>query len=187
MRPEFNDERLIEELWSYHMVLLEMGFRGDDLFIGTVIDPSINKRVQGVILMEDGKPIFSICVWPRQGGEKYFNAMWAKFVDWTKAMSLQDPRLQSILHKSIAVANMHNLAAKMREKGIKIPTELKLQVRTQGDPWSLRQQASDKRDTATVHGNEKKPAMYPCGCSHLKVEMGRCDVYGPDGQERARA
>lgn len=28
------------------------------------------------------------------------------------------------------------------------------------------------------------PPFYSCGCSHLKVEAGLCDVFGPDGKER---
>lgn len=27
-------------------------------------------------------------------------------------------------------------------------------------------------------------ALFDCGCSHLKVSAGRCDVYGPDGEPR---
>jgi hypothetical protein len=28
------------------------------------------------------------------------------------------------------------------------------------------------------------PAIFPCGCSHLKVESGMCDAYGADGKLR---
>jgi hypothetical protein len=27
-------------------------------------------------------------------------------------------------------------------------------------------------------------AIYPCGCSHHKVELGMCEVYAPDGSVR---
>lgn len=26
--------------------------------------------------------------------------------------------------------------------------------------------------------------VYPCGCSRLKVEAGRCDIFAPDGSQR---
>lgn len=28
--------------------------------------------------------------------------------------------------------------------------------------------------------------LYPCGCSHLKVALGLCDVYAPDGTPRGQ-
>ncbi len=29
-----------------------------------------------------------------------------------------------------------------------------------------------------------RPVLYPCGCSHLKVDAGMCDAYAPGGAER---
>lgn len=31
------------------------------------------------------------------------------------------------------------------------------------------------------------PTIYPCGCSRLKIGIGMCDTYGPDGSERSGA
>lgn len=32
-----------------------------------------------------------------------------------------------------------------------------------------------------------RPAIYPCGCSHHKVDAGLCDLYAPGGGERSEA
>lgn len=31
----------------------------------------------------------------------------------------------------------------------------------------------------------RRPTLYSCGCSHLKVQLGRCDVFDEAGRERA--
>jgi hypothetical protein len=52
-------------------------------------------------------------------------------------------------------------------------------------------EVDDRGAVAIWHANRAKargvPAIYPCGCSHLKVAAGRCDAYAPDGRERAAA
>jgi hypothetical protein len=37
---------------------------------------------------------------------------------------------------------------------------------------------------AAIDAIHAPPAFFPCGCSRLKVEAGKCDSYGPDGQPR---
>jgi transcription elongation factor Elf1 len=40
------------------------------------------------------------------------------------------------------------------------------------------------RGDADAEGGRMEPAIYDCGCSHLKVRLGRCDLYDERGRPR---
>lgn len=58
----------------------------------------------------------------------------------------------------------------------------------EGHDWTREEDIVAIRPSQRCHFCMRKllgsPVIYPCGCSHLKVHTGMCDVYGPDGKPR---
>jgi hypothetical protein len=60
-----------------------------------------------------------------------------------------------------------------------------LQTALAGMTGALQRRRANEPPSSSCGAARQLRAIYPCGCSHHKVELGMCDVYAPDGTVRS--